>query len=184
MKKLNVLALTGAMVAAMSMTAFADGLMSKTGNAESATKYTVDFSGLTEEQVASITKITADVTLDSDYVNGAIGGNVDGAWAAPQVELSGSGQFVWEPAGSLVAKDDAGNLAPYAEVQFWWVNNINGDESTPGTATLTAVTFYDKDGNVVSAGAGEATADVAPVAYLAAIVAIAGVAMVASKKRA
>ena len=177
MKKLNVLALAGAMVAAMSMTAFADGLMSKTGNAESATKYTVDFSGLTEEQVASITKITADVTLDSDYVNGAIGGNVDGAWAAPQAELTGSGQFVWEPAGSLVAKE-------YAEVQFWWVNNINGDESTPGTATLTAVTFYDKDGNVVTAGAGEATADVAPVAYLAAIVAIAGVAMVASKKRA
>lgn len=189
MKKFTTLALATAMTAALACTAFADdALLTKTGNDSSAEKYVVDFSGLSEDQVASITKIVADITVDSEFCNGTIGANVDGAWASmnPQGEINGaSGQFVWEPGGSLVAYDDDGNFAPYAEVQLWWVNPIydeDGNETGAGTATVTAVTLYDADGNVVGGGDSAPTGDTAPVAYLAAVVALAGVALVASKK--
>ncbi len=160
-KKILASVAAGAMVVStLALPTFADdALMTKTGNTTGSEKYVVDFSELTEDQVASITKIVADVTVDSGYCNGTIGGNVDGVWTSmnPQGEVSGdgetSGQFVWEFDGSLAAYDEEGNLSPYAEVQFWWVNPFydeNGDEAGAGTATLTAVTFYDASGNVVA----------------------------------
>ncbi len=194
MKKFGTLALATALTAALACTAFADdALLTKTGNDSSAEKYEVDLSSLTEEQLESVTQAVADVTVDSGYCNGTIGANLGGAWSSmnPQGEVSGdgetSGQFVWDIDGSLVSYDDDGNLAPYMEVQLWWVNPMydeDGNEGDAGTATLTAVTLYDADGNVVLSVGGSAaeTSDTAPVAYLAAVVALAGVALVASKK--
>lgn len=207
MKKFGTLALATALTAALACTAFADdALLTKTGNTSGAEKYEVDLSGLTEDQLESVVQAVADVTVDSGYCNGTIGANLGGDWSSmnPQGEVSGdgetSGQFVWDLDGSLVSYDDDGNLAPYMEVQLWWVNPFydeDGAESGEGTATVTAVTLYDASGNVVlSTSTGAATddttddasdgstdsGDTAPVAYLAAVVALAGVALVASKK--
>ncbi len=155
-------------VSTMAVAAFADALMTKTGNESSAELYDVDFTGLTEEQVSSITKIEAKVSVTTDMVNGCIGYNnaADGKWTAVNNETKGdapaSSTWVAEfEAGALAAKDEDGALAPFAQVQFWWVNpsyDEDGNEGDPGTATLESVTLYDAAGNVVApAAAGGAT---------------------------
>jgi hypothetical protein len=120
--------------------------------------YDVDFSGLSEDEVASITKIVAEISCTSNYLNGSVGGNVDGSWTATtQQEISAdsgaaSGSFTWEFSGSLVNIDDDGNLAPFAQVQIWWINPIydeDGNAGDNGVATIDSLKMYDKDGNVV-----------------------------------
>ncbi len=152
-------------VSSLAVSAFADVLMSKTGNTSSAEKYAIPFTGLTEEQVATVKTIEADVDLvDTDYVNGTIGGNIDGGWSTNgQFELNEDVTVTWELPGSLVSYDADGNFAPYAEVQFWWVNNIP-DTEDEGTVALTAVRLLDADGNEVlpEAAIGESTDTVEP----------------------
>ena len=151
-KTLASVAAAALAVSSLAVSAFADGLMSKTGNSSNAEKYVIPFTGLTEEQVATVKTIEADVDLvDTDYVNGTIGGNVDGGWSTNgQFELNEDGTIAWELPGSLVSYDADGNFAPYAEVQFWWVNNVP-DTEDEGTAALTAVRLLDADGNEVKA---------------------------------
>ena len=152
-------------VSALSIVASADDLMTKTGNEESATKYALDFSGLTEDQVKSIVKIEAKVSVTSNMVNGCIGFNsvAEEGWFAENQEtkedagpVDDSTWSVTVAAGDLAAVDEDGNLAPSGEVQFWWVNPLyddEGEETGDGTATLKSVTFYDAAGNAVVAGA-------------------------------
>ena len=165
-------------------------LMSKEGNASSAEIYEIDFSGLTEEQVGSITKIVADVTLTSDYVNGCIGGNVGGAWSGgDQLELSGSGSFTRTfTAGDLVAKDDDGNLAPVVQVQFWWVNPVPEEEpddtssdETPSDETPSNETPSDTTPDDTSKP--NTDTGVAGVATVLGVAVLAAGAMVVAKKR-
>ncbi len=118
----------------------------------SAVKWTVDLSTLTEDQIASIAKVEATITLtDTNYANGVIGGNVDGSWSASdELEVNGTGTFTWEPSGTL----------SYIEVQIWWVNptqDADGNAIGKGTAEVTAVKLLDASGNEV----GAATEDTA-----------------------
>ena len=134
-------------LSAVAMTASAaDALMSKTGNTESAKNYTIDFTGI---DGTAVDKIVAEITVDSAFVNGCIGYNLDGNWTTANQETSAtSGEWVVEGlAGGLGAE-------PYAEIQFWWVNpmyNEDGSEGDAGTASLMSVTLYDASGNVLSA---------------------------------
>lgn len=151
-------------VSSLAVSAFADVLMSKTGNTSSAEKYSIDFTGYTEEQLGTVKVIEADVTIDTDFANGTIGGNIEGTWASlAQFEVSEDTTVTWELPGSLVSYDADGNFAPYAEVQFWWVNNIP-DTEDEGTVALTAVRLLDADGNEVlpEAAIGESTDTVEP----------------------
>ena len=139
-----------------------NALLVKTGNFESGIGlvYIIDMSDLTVDEVDSIVKIVADITVDSGYCNGILCGYVDGEWACMinKGEISGdgktSGQFVWEFDGSLVGYDEDGNFYPYAEAQLWRVAPFYDEDENEigdGTAILTAVTLYDADGNVVKA---------------------------------
>ncbi len=116
----------------------------------STTTYVLDsskLSGLTASELASVTKIVADITVDSGYCNGTIGASSGGSWVSINgedgTEINGSG----ETSGQFVLELTNG-LDSYCEVQIWWVNPIS--ESETGTATLTAITLYDSSGNVVA----------------------------------
>lgn len=158
-------------VSTLAIAASADALLSKEGNDQSSANYSIDFSSLTEEQVKSITKIEASVSVTTSMVNGCIGYNkADAGWTSVNQELNvdgGSnltGTWVAEAeAGSFASLDEAGAIAPYCEVQFWWVNPVYdeaGNESGKGVATLNSVTVYDASGAVLlTVGAAASPAD-------------------------
>lgn len=128
-------------ISAMAISASADALMSKKGNEKQAEVYSIPLDGI---DVTKIDKIVADISLDSDYVNGAFGYNEGGAWAnhgpngASQFEANASGEIVLS---GIAGKIDAGSEV---QVQFWWVNDVS--EGNPGTATLNSVKLYDATG--------------------------------------
>ena len=163
MKKIAAAALASVMaVSTMAIAASAEALSSKTGNKDSSINYVIDFADLTEDQVKSIVRIEADLSVTTTMVNGVIGFNKAGTWdgeagkyeiKAEEGQTSVKGTAKVEIAeGDLVSKDDEGNLAPHAEVQMWWVQPQYDDAGTEigdGTAELTYVGLFDKDGNVV-----------------------------------
>ena len=165
MKKLIAGVVASAMAVSAMAVAASAALLTKTGNSESAALYDVSFEGLTEDQINSITKIEAKVSVTSNMCNGCIGYNdAANGWTSANQELNEEagpvdGTWVLEvAAGSFAAKDDEGNVAPFAQVQFWWVNPIydeDGNETGDGVATLESVTLYDGNGNVVTAGGGD-----------------------------
>ncbi|MCM1300085.1 MAG: NPXTG-anchored protein [[Eubacterium] siraeum] len=162
MKKIIASAVAAVMtVGTMAVAASADALLSKTGNSSSAEKYVISFEGLTEDQVKSIVKIEASINVTSDYANGSVGYNdAEAGWKGDQSEASASGASTWTAEfaeGALCATDDDGNLAPYSEVQFWWVND-NAD-GTEGTISLESVKLLDASGNEVTAGAAAPAAE-------------------------
>lgn len=169
MKKIIAGAVASAMAVSAMAVAASAALLTKTGNTESAALYDVSFEGLTEDQIKSITKIEAKVSVTSDMVNGCIGYNdAASGWTSANQELKADagpteGTWVLEvAAGSFAALDDTGAIAPFAQVQFWWVNPIYdeaGNEGDAGVATLESVTLYDASGNVVTAGSGDASGD-------------------------
>ncbi|MBQ2082622.1 MAG: hypothetical protein II468_03180 [Lachnospiraceae bacterium] len=185
MKKLNVLALTGAMVAAMSVSAFA-GTVNYNGFSDSDSYGEFINPG---KYVDDMTKVaTVEMTFDSiPELNGCyeVSANSDSwGWDAVNLDTKGvvSGATIIAPctfdAGD--AGDDGKGFAK-VQAQYW----------ADGTITLQQLVMKDASGAVLydsAAGSGEVTpeptGDVSPVVYLAAIVAIAGIAMVASKKRA
>ncbi|MBQ3968572.1 MAG: hypothetical protein II688_07785 [Lachnospiraceae bacterium] len=75
--------------------------------------------------------------------------------------------------------DDGGERN--GELNIWWGDNGADIASVDGKATIK---FSSSALELIVAEESTATADVAPIAYLAALVAVAGIAMVASKKRA
>lgn len=194
MKKIFAAAAASVVAAsAMSIVASAAGLMSKTGNSSGAESYKLDFTGLTDDQIKSIVKIEADFSLDSDFANGCIGYNSVAAddWAKKDQDATASGK--WEitfDAGDLAATGDDGSIAPYGEVQFWWVNNIP-DTEDEGTITLNSVKYYDASGNEVKAGSSsgsDTTKDpvdtgVEGIAAVFGVAVVAAGAMVVAKKR-
>lgn len=128
-------------ISAMAISASADALMSKKGNEKQAEVYSIPLDGI---DVTKIDKIVADISLDSDYVNGGFGFSEGGAWAnhgpngATQFEANASGEIVLS---GIAGKVDAGSEV---QVQFWWVNDVS--EGNPGTATLNSVKLYDATG--------------------------------------
>ena len=154
-------------VSAMAAVASAEDLMTKTGNTESSANYDVSFEGLTDEQIQSITKIEAEVSVTTTMVNGCIGYNKAGeGWTSVNQDLEEEagpidGKWTLEvAAGDFAALDEDGNIAPFAQIQFWWVQpnyDEDGNEGDPGVATLKSVTLYDASGNVVTAGGADAT---------------------------
>ncbi|MBD5081417.1 MAG: hypothetical protein HDT44_06590 [Ruminococcaceae bacterium] len=170
MKKIVAAAVASVMaVSSMAIAASAEALMTKEGNEESAVKYEIDFSGLTDDQIKSIVKIEADVSVDTNSVSGCIGYNkLEAGWTFENMETSDdegpvSGTWTLEiAAGDLAAIGEDGSVSPYAEVQFWWVNphyDEDGKEGDSGVATLEAVRLLDASGNEVVAGGA---ADPAP----------------------
>ena len=166
MKKLIAGVVASAMAVSAMAVAASAALLTKTGNSESAALYDVSFEGLTDEQIQSITKIEAKVSVTSNMVNGCIGYNdAEKGWTSANQELNEEagpvdGTWVLEvAAGSFAALAEDGSVAPFAQVQFWWVNPIydaDGNETGDGEATLESVTLYDANGNVVTAGGGDA----------------------------
>ena len=169
MKKLIAGLVASAMaVGAMAVAASAADLMTKTGNTEGSANYDVSFEGLTDEQINSITKIEAEISVTTNFMNGCIGYNdAASGWTAVNQELNEEagpvdGKWVLEvTAGSFAALAEDGSIAPFAQIQFWWINpayDEDGNEGDPGVATLKSVTLYDANGNVVTAGGDSAPA--------------------------
>lgn len=201
MKKFTTLALATAMTAAMTCSAFAaDPLLSGSVSGDSARPteevYVVDTTSLTDEQRASIASAEFSFTVSSNFLNGGGGYNTNGTdWTQPAgYEFKaaeddgslGSGNVYTMPIENYALGEDGSDSL---QVQMWWLN-INPDGSD-ATATLDSVVLKDADGNVLLSVGDVATpdpepsipaGDTAPVAYLAAVVALAGVALVASKK--
>ncbi len=176
MKKLNVLALTGAMVAAMSMTAFADDTE------------VIEFAAGTECPAKNVIDVTGydSVTFAFDFTDSWGGGGV----------------------GYNSVKDSTGGEipAPFEKATDTWIQAKYGNEELPENLTIDCADIMENENgtktfelqcwwispdagykvtvNKVKAEPAPATGDVAPVVYLAAIAAVAGIAMVASKKRA
>lgn len=193
-------------VSAMAVVASADALSTKTGNAESAVLYDVDLSDLTEDQVKSITKIEAKISTTGDMVNGCIGYNKAGTgWTSVNTETKNasapaSGTWTAEvTAGDLAAVGEDGKLAPFVQIQFWWVNPVS-EGGADGTASLETVTLSDASGNVVktfgaaapstsdttsdSQGSGDnVNTGVEGVAAVVGVAALAGAALVVARKR-
>ncbi len=196
MKKFTTLALATAMTAAMACTAFgADPLRTGTVSGESANPnvdpYIVDTTSLTDEQRSSIAVAEFTFTVSSDFLNGGGGYNANGTdWTqdagyefkTDDASAVGTQVYSMPIENYALGEDGTDSL----QVQMWWLN-VNPDGSD-ATATLDSVVLKDADGNVLlsygAAAESDAndTGDVAPVAYLAAVVALAGVALVASKK--
>lgn len=142
-------------VSAMAIVASADALATKTGNAESAVLYDVDLSDLTDDQVKSVTKIEAKVSTTGDMCNGCIGYNkLEKGWTAVNCETKGTAapaSSTWTveiAAGDLAALNDEGKVAPFVQIQFWWVNPVS-EGGADGTASLESVTLSDASGKVV-----------------------------------
>ena len=127
----------------------ADPLATKTGNAESAVKYVVDFTNI---DATKVDKVVVDISVDSGFCNGCIGYNVDGVWKSVVKETPKETQKDQWIVDSL---NGALGAEPYMEVQLWWVNPFydeQGNETDKdGTATIDAITLYDTSGNVVVA---------------------------------
>ncbi len=209
MKKFRTLALAGAMTAAMVCSAVADpvsindvkkdGVVVLDGTEATAPKmyqFNIgDFSDGTNGAISKIT-ITGKGTgwADADWVGG--GGGVgfnrtdeDGTWIQVDFNLDGG---VW--------KNDTGVTGTVNGDDFTVVLNFEEMYAAkgvePGTNWAdgqfiqlgwwwgTNDTISISDIKVETIPSADATGDVAPIAFLAAIVAIAGIAMVASKKRA
>ena len=208
MKKLNVLALTGAMVAAMSVSALAATSFSvpvvldpaeADGNSKLVQWNISDFANDNNASIKSV-KISytvegiTDFETDEGWIGGGfgIGYNVsadkDTGWVQPKdpsftddarVVRDGD-NFVatidFSTADNYAATTDYSNAEGILQLGCWWTC---GDNAYKMNVTGFEVT-YDES----APAPADATGDVAPIAFLAAIVAIAGVAMVASKKRA
>ena len=142
---------------AMAISAFAaDPLATKTGNAESAVKYVVDFTNI---DATKVDKVVVDISVDSGFCNGCIGYNVDGVWTSVDKETpkeTTKDQWIVDSLNGALGAE------PYMEVQLWWVNPFydeQGNETDKeGTATIDAITLYDASGNVVVA-TGESKGD-------------------------
>ncbi|MBR6897183.1 MAG: hypothetical protein IKN24_03325 [Lachnospiraceae bacterium] len=180
MKKFMTVALATAMTAAFTCTAFAVG--------------DVDYNGMGGEDsygayfnpgqyVDDMTAVaTVELTFDDlpEALNGCyeVSGNFD-AWAWDSVNLSDDntdGYTVIIPTSFTEDdKDDTGYGFAKVQVQNW----VDGTK-----ITLESFVLKDKDGNVLYDSAAASSGDATPIIYLAAIVGIAGIAMVASKKRA
>lgn len=95
--------------------------------------------------LSKVKKIEADVTVDSGFANGCIGGNVDGAWASTNWEVSSADKTTisWELAGTLEE----------FQIQVWWMNTLMDGEthSGPGTLTISDVRLLDADGKDLTA---------------------------------
>lgn len=162
-------------IGAMSVVASADMLMQETAKSGAYSgKYDIDFSGLTEDQIKSIDKIEAYFGADTNYYKGIIGynslkaatdaGDIKKGWDGGdeieigdgEGEMGAVGKFVREiPAGDLAAVDEDGNIAPFAQVQLWWVNGVEYDGTTitkDGTVALKAVKLYAGDTVVATFG--------------------------------
>lgn len=162
-------------VGVMSVVASADMLMQETANKGSYSgKYAIDFSGLTEDQIKSIDKIEAYFGADTNYFKGIIGynslkkatdaGDIKKGWdGGSEIEVGDAngemgavGKFVREiPAGDLAAVDEEGKVAPFAEVQLWWVNGTEYEGTNitkDGTVALKAVKLYAGDKVVATFG--------------------------------
>jgi hypothetical protein len=201
MKKFTTLALATAMTAAMACTAFAGNSIQSTssiGTANDDGSFTVDFvaAGI---DATTVTGVTLTLTVDdSDGFGGGImfngtacgwdqsedyyWGDADAAKALVATSTGNAGEYTVTFAvpdgefGDMTAEDAYAQIC----VQQWWGNDVtitNVSVETSGSSDAGA-----DDGAGAGADAGAAAGDVAPVAYLAAVVALAGVALVASKK--
>ena len=160
MKMTKILASVSACTLAASMlvvNAFAaDPLATKTGNAESAVKYVVDFTNI---DATKVDKVVVDISVDSGFCNGCIGYNVDGVWTSVDKETpkeTTKDQWIVDSLNGALGAE------PYMEIQLWWINPFYDEQGNAtdkeGTATIDAVTLYDASGNVVVA-AGESKGD-------------------------
>ena len=160
MKMTKILASVSACALAASMlvvNAFAaDPLATKTGNAESAVKYVVDFTNI---DATKVDKVVVDISVDSGFCNGCIGYNVDGVWTSVDKETpkeTTKDQWIVDSLNGALGAE------PYMEIQLWWINPFYDEQGNAtdkeGTATIDAVTLYDASGNVVVA-AGESKGD-------------------------
>ena len=160
MKMTKILASVSACALAASMlvvNAFAaDPLATKTGNAESAVKYVVDFTNI---DATKVDKVVVDISVDSGFCNGCIGYNVDGVWTSVDKETpkeTTKDQWIVDSLNGALGAE------PYMEIQLWWINPFYDEQGNAtdkeGTATIDAITLYDASGNVVVA-AGESKGD-------------------------
>lgn len=159
-------------VSALSIVASADVLdTQKASSGGGITPLDIDLSSLTEDQVKSATKIEAVVSSDTNYFKGIIGMNnaIEEGWVNggenevgdSEGEYGVSGTFKIEfEAGALAAVDDDGNIAPFAQVQFWWVQGIyndDGDIVQDGAVCTKAVKVYAGDEVILTLGDESAT---------------------------
>ena len=175
MKKIVAAAVASVMaVSSMAIAASAAVFTATASNGVVSDKYLVEFDGFTEDQIKSITKIEAEVSSDTNYFKGIIGFNnaTTGNWdQGDEIEIGDgasdefniSGKFVREfEAGTIAAVGEDGSVAPYVEIQFWWVNGVEyeGTKITKdGTVNIDSVKFYNAAGEEVVAGGA---ADPAP----------------------
>ena len=109
----------------------------------------------------SIAKITVDVQVDTGYCNGAMGANLDGAWAqTAQIDNTDDKAKTWE--WELTGEIDLSSF----QIQVWWINpfaTYDGETlvsyDKPGTVTMSNLKLLDKDGKEVGVAAGEETKD-------------------------
>lgn len=154
-------------VSAMAVVASAEAIYTQTASKGGVSEnFVFDFTGFTEDQIKTVTKVEAKVSADCNYFKGVIGYNnaSTAKWTATkEIEVGNasgsdpaSGSFVCElTAGDLAAKDKDGNYGPYMEVQFWWVNGLEYEGTTitkDGTVSIESVKLYDAAGNEVVAG--------------------------------
>ena len=164
MKKFMTVALATAMTAALACTAFADGKpeeheFSASYNDVGETDASIVYLDVTD--CASVS-ITFDFT--DTYGGGGIGWNsaaAAGEWAYTNYSNDDAEHTVKVDCSDIVADEDGNKKI---QVVCWWVGEP----------------YYADFEYEVAASSGDA----APIIYLAAIVGIAGIAMVASKKRA
>ena len=106
-----------------------------------------DFIG--DIDVSEIVKIEADITVDSGYCNGAIGGNVDGSWDAYNYVVESADK-------TTVSWTLDGELDETFQIQVWWINPIydeDGELAGNGTLTISDVRLLDANGNDLAAAA-------------------------------
>lgn len=168
-------------VSALSIVASADVVKTEKASGGKIDNTVIDFSGLTEDQLKSATKLEAVVSGNGNYFKGVIGMNnaIEAKWVSSDENEVGdaegangiSGTFTIEfEAGALAAVDDDGNIAPYAEVQFWWIQpayDADGNEFDQQTVCVKAIKAYAGDEVIMtlgdeSAAGPEATPLVAP----------------------
>ena len=177
MKKFMTVALATAMTAALACTAFA-------GDVDYGTIGSEDQWGKFINPGQFLDDITGVATCELlteglEELNGCyeVSAASDG-WGWDAVNLSEDnvdGDTVIIPC-KFEATDVGDDGYPFAKIQIqYWAE---------GTVKVTQMVLKDASGNVLYDSAAASSADTAPIIYLAAIVGIAGLAMVASKKRA
>ena len=175
-KKIALAGLAGTMV--MSVAAFAEGgqpikevsyNITATGGDAAYTMQFSDWSSYT----FTVKEGTADYAVDFEA-------DEEAGFTNLGYIMSATDQFDLSSNVLQSGKNDDGGERN-GELNIWWGDNGADIASVDGKATIK---FSSSALELIVAEESTATADVAPIAYLAALVAVAGIAMVASKKRA